>query len=341
MDEEPPSPVKKLRSPLLDKSFNNKTSITCMQVPEGLFESKAAEKHFSKFGKVLRIRLLPKKHMCIVEYDQQTSAERAVLNAGAFDGFMFDVTRTKPRVRRKSKRDDDPDWLPDLDVKAELSAMVGAPAYRITRQKPMELAVPRRQSLDLKVPVRKKTIIETPKKIKPPKYQPASGIESPVAVITVPTSLTTSEAAIELHRLRSRISLTSDEKWRTLDARDRVLRAWGGAGSRVKVGGATIGTCPDMCPEKELLHRLSEHQVMTLETVIDSDGVLEPWRAVKQYSRSSADQEIPMCYELRPASVLMRTSAYLLHEIADTTRQVYVKIIIAPIDRRPLLDIGF
>lgn len=69
-----------------------------MQVPDGLFENKAAEKHFSKFGKVLRIRLLPKKHLCIVEYDQQSSAERAVLNAGAFDGFMFDVTRTKPRV---------------------------------------------------------------------------------------------------------------------------------------------------------------------------------------------------------------------------------------------------
>ena len=61
---------------------------------------------------------------------------------------------------------------------------------------------------------------------------------------------------------------------------------------------------------------------MTLETLLDSDGELEPWRAVKQYSRSSADQEIPMCYELRPAPVLMRTCAYLLHEIADTKRQV-------------------
>lgn len=65
-------------------------------------------------------------------------------------------------------------------------------------------------------------------------------------------------------------------------------------------------------------------QVMTLETVVDSDGQLEPWRAVKQYSRSSADQEIPMCFELRPAAALCRTCAYLLHEIADTTRQVNV-----------------
>lgn len=72
--------------------------IRCTKVPEGLFDSKVVDKHFSKFGKVVGIKLLPKKQMCIVEYDHQSSAERAVLNAGAFDGFMFDVTRTKPRV---------------------------------------------------------------------------------------------------------------------------------------------------------------------------------------------------------------------------------------------------
>lgn len=37
--------------------------------------------------------------------------------------------------RRKSKREDDPDWLPDPEVEEELSAMMGAPTYRITRQK--------------------------------------------------------------------------------------------------------------------------------------------------------------------------------------------------------------
>lgn len=36
--------------------------------------------------------------MCIIEYDLPSAAERAVLNAGAYDGFMFDVTRTKARA---------------------------------------------------------------------------------------------------------------------------------------------------------------------------------------------------------------------------------------------------
>lgn len=36
--------------------------------------------------------------MCIIEYDQPTAAEKAVLNAGAYDGFMFHVARTKQKV---------------------------------------------------------------------------------------------------------------------------------------------------------------------------------------------------------------------------------------------------
>lgn len=339
MDPGPAFPRKVPKSPGVEPFGNPKSSITCSNVPDDLFEAATAKKHFSKFGRVQKIRLFPKKQMCIVEYEEPVSAERAVLNAGAFDGFMFDVTRSKQRTRRKSMLLDDPDWLPDPEVEKELSALSGMPVYRVPRQKPMDIE---NSSLPIKLPksplkinkstmkskknlVVKKTIVP-----KVPRQsvetttasQMASGIESPILVASTQTSMSTFEAAAELHQLRSRTSLTPDEKWRTLDARDRVLRAWGGAGSRLKVGGATIGTCPDMCPEKELLHRQAEHQVMTLETVLGSDGELEPWRAVKQYSRSSADQEIPMCYELRPASVLMKTCSYLLHEIADTTRQV-------------------
>ncbi|XP_047029804.1 protein xmas-2 [Helicoverpa zea] len=323
------SPRKKLKSPLQDAIINPKTSVTCSNVPDSLFDAAAAKKHFSKFGRVQKIRLFPKRHICIIEYDQPSSAERAVLNAGAYDGFMFDVTRRQARVRKRSTRkDDDPDWVPDSDVEEELSAMGGAPTYRVTRQKsmdvepevktpPSKLRIPARSlkqtPLKKKLPIREKKLVIV---------QPAKDIEAPVAIVTTQTTLSTLEAATELNQLRTKVSLSPDEQWRILDARDRILRAWGGAGSRIKVGGATIGTCQDMCPEKELLHRQAEHQVMTLETVVDSDGELEPWRAVKQYSRSSADQEIPMCYELRPAPVLMRTCAYLLHEIADTKRQV-------------------
>ncbi|XP_026734509.1 uncharacterized protein LOC113498627 [Trichoplusia ni] len=330
--QSPTSPRKKLKNQFQEATINPKTSITCSNVPDCLFDATTAKKHFSKFGRVQKIRLFPKRHMCIIDYDQPSSAERAVLNAGAYDGFMFDVTRSKARVRRRSvKTENDPDWVPDSDVEEELSAMGGTPTYRITRQNTMDVepdSKPVEPQIKLKMPparvmrpsqMKKKAPVRVKK---PPVVQSASVMEDPVVITTTQTTLSTSEAALELHQLRSKVSVTPDEKWRILDARDRILRAWGGAGSRIKVGGATIGTCQDMCPEKELLHRQAEHQVMTLETVVESDGELEAWRAVKQYSRSSADQEIPMCYELRPAAVLMRTCAYLLHEVADTKRQV-------------------
>lgn len=70
----------------------------CTNVPESLFEPNAASKHFSKFGRVVRIKLFPRKQACVIEFDQPSAIERAVLNAGAYDGFMFDVTRMKARV---------------------------------------------------------------------------------------------------------------------------------------------------------------------------------------------------------------------------------------------------
>ena len=41
--------------------------------------------------------------------------------------------------------------------------------------------------------------------------------------------------------------------------------------------------------------------------------------AVKEYSRSSADQEEPLPHELRPSGVLSRTMDYLVTQIMDQT----------------------
>ena len=40
-------------------------------------------------------------------------------------------------------------------------------------------------------------------------------------------------------------------------------------------------------------------------------------RAVKEYSRSSADQDVPLPHELRPAGCLQRTMDYLVAEVID------------------------
>lgn len=48
--------------------------------------------------------------------------------------------------------------------------------------------------------------------------------------------------------------------------------------------------------------------------------------AVKQYSRSSADQETPLPHELRPESVLKMTMAYLLNRIVDLSEDTNTNI---------------
>ena len=47
----------------------------------------------------------------------------------------------------------------------------------------------------------------------------------------------------------------------------------------------------------------------------DNYAELDPLKAVKEYSRSSADQEEPLPHELRPAPVLKLTMDYLIRNI--------------------------
>ncbi|VDO07779.1 unnamed protein product [Rodentolepis nana] len=86
----------------------------------------------------------------------------------------------------------------------------------------------------------------------------------------------------------------------------------------------TIGNCPDMCPETERYLREFRHRVSLFETpqneANSGSGAffqMDHTRAVKDYSRSAADQAEPLPWELRPPEVLDRTMNYLLAAIAD------------------------
>ncbi|KAL1497614.1 hypothetical protein ABEB36_008544 [Hypothenemus hampei] len=72
-----------------------------------------------------------------------------------------------------------------------------------------------------------------------------------------------------------------------------------------------------MCPEKERLLREIQHQVSLYEQDGATRHCMDASKAVKQYSRSSADQEAPLPHELRPVSVLQMTMTYLMYNIMD------------------------
>lgn len=84
----------------------------------------------------------------------------------------------------------------------------------------------------------------------------------------------------------------------------------------IKRVSSTKGTCKDMCPEKERMMRVVTLQVASFE-YSDQGQQMDPKKAVKQYSRSSADQEIPLSHELRSEETLKTTMTYLLWNIID------------------------
>ncbi|XP_077965920.1 germinal-center associated nuclear protein-like, partial [Styela clava] len=102
---------------------------------------------------------------------------------------------------------------------------------------------------------------------------------------------------------------TDEEKLGILEKIDNLLRKKVVRQSDIKKAKTSIGTCPDMCPEKE---RYLRQQRKLLSAYEMEGGLVCHYKAVKEYSRSSADQEEPLPHELRPASVLQMTMHYIL-----------------------------
>lgn len=102
-----------------------------------------------------------------------------------------------------------------------------------------------------------------------------------------------------------------------LESRDKLIRLTTARNVDIRRAASTKGVCPDMCPEKERLSREAKHRVACFELEAGSKYVMNHTCAVKEYSRSSADQETPLPHELRPEPVLKLTMTYLLQNIMD------------------------
>uniref|UniRef100_A0A8D2NQL0 Germinal-center associated nuclear protein n=1 Tax=Zosterops lateralis melanops TaxID=1220523 RepID=A0A8D2NQL0_ZOSLA len=119
-----------------------------------------------------------------------------------------------------------------------------------------------------------------------------------------------------LSNLVGLVAETSEERYRLLEQRDKIMRQ--ARIRRTDLGKAktVVGTCPDMCPEKERYMRETRNQLSIFELLLGTDKV-DHAAAIKEYSRSSADQEEPLPHELRPSEVLSMTMDYLVTSIMD------------------------
>uniref|UniRef100_A0A6I8NSY1 Germinal-center associated nuclear protein n=1 Tax=Ornithorhynchus anatinus TaxID=9258 RepID=A0A6I8NSY1_ORNAN len=126
--------------------------------------------------------------------------------------------------------------------------------------------------------------------------------------------------------LMSRTAKTSEEKYRILEQRDKILRLAHIKRTDLDKAKPIVGTCPDMCPEKERYMRESRQQLSIFE-LLPGTSKVDHTAAIKEYSRSSADQEEPLPHDLRPSSVLSMTMDYLITHVMNkmegNTREWY------------------
>lgn len=286
----------------------NYNAIACTQIPELFLDKIVAKKYFSKFGKIKRFILRPKRLICTVEYESKEDAEKAFKNAGNFNGIDFVVSYAEHEVAHVQNTEE---WV-DPEVQAELEAM--SPGHRLgANLRPstgLTAQTLQKSNVVSRVPKITNTLATSNKLLK--EFTKGRQYSPQPEIIKVDSAVRN-----ELESMLKTPALTYEEKYRVLEARDKLIRLTTVRQTDIKKAVAAKGTCPDMCPEKERLMREFQRQVSTFEMAEEegSETTISHKKAVKEYSRSSADQEVPLSHELRSESVLQMTMLYLVHRI--------------------------
>lgn len=304
--------------------INVDNSITCSDVPTALLTKTAAKEHFTKFGNIVKITIRPKKHVITVIYMTKIEASAAYYGSGDYKGEKFHIEWTKLESAAKTtikKKDLQRNIVANLlkasddEIKSELEAMANV-EYNLHSTKGNELSDNALLPLKTKalggktaLPHEKATMKLEKAVAKVEKHDTESQIAKPNASIE------------ELQNIIHQVALTAEDKYKVLEARDRLMRLKRVKPASLATAKVTNGTCPDMCPEKERLMRESQRQVASYEQLDANEYRINHATAVKQYLRSSADQEEPMPHELRPVKSLKMTMSYLLHELVDLCEQ--------------------
>ncbi|CAG0907038.1 unnamed protein product [Cyprideis torosa] len=120
-------------------------------------------------------------------------------------------------------------------------------------------------------------------------------------------------------------AFSAADKYRVLDARDKLLKRQRVREQDLSKAKAMLGVCPDMCPEKERYGRQEQRNLSLFEMSSNSSAYeVDHMRAVKAYARSSADQEEPLPFELRPGKVLRMTMDHLIMNVAGECNEANV-----------------
>ncbi|XP_057553938.1 germinal-center associated nuclear protein isoform X2 [Hippopotamus amphibius kiboko] len=276
------------------------TAIQCKNIPDYLNDRSTLEKHFGKIAKVQRIYIRRSKKLAVVSFFDHASAALARKKGKGLhkDMAIFwhkkKISPNKKPFSLKEKQPSEGEAGPGSEDTPFQHSPLGKPVTRAATGSLLSKSSP----------------VKKPSLLKPPQFEGDPFDESSEV------SEGLGPCVSSLSALVGTVAETSEEKYRLLDQRDRVMRQARVKRTDLDKARTFVGTCPDMCPEKERYMRETRSQLSVFEVVPGTDQV-DHAAAVKEYSRSSADQEEPLPHELRPSAVLSRTMDYLVTQIMD------------------------
>uniref|UniRef100_A0A8C6RUG5 Minichromosome maintenance complex component 3 associated protein n=1 Tax=Nannospalax galili TaxID=1026970 RepID=A0A8C6RUG5_NANGA len=276
------------------------TAIQCKNIPDYLNDRTILEKHFSKIAKVQRIFTRRNKKLAVVHFFDHASAALARKKGKGLhkDMTIFwhkkKISPNKKPFSLKEKKPGDSEASQGSEDAPFQHSPLGKPIVRPAAG----------SLLNKSSPVKKPSLLKIHQFEGDPFDEGSEGSEGLGSCVS------------SISTLIGTVAETSEEKYRLLDQRDRIMRQARVKRTDLDKARAFVGTCPDMCPEKERYMRETRSQLSVFEVVPGTDQV-DHAAAVKEYSRSSADQEEPLPHELRPSAVLSRTMDYLVTQIMD------------------------
>uniref|UniRef100_A0A8C5IV17 Germinal-center associated nuclear protein n=1 Tax=Junco hyemalis TaxID=40217 RepID=A0A8C5IV17_JUNHY len=277
------------------------TAVQCKNIPDYLNDRTVLEKHFGQFAKVRRIMTRRNKKMAVLHFFDHASAVLARKKAKELHKDIvtfWQKKKTSPAKREfssKEKKAGEDEGRQSSEEQSYQHSPLRKPLIRSSASIVFFSSPAKKPGL------RKALQFEAELFDSSSEGQSSEGLG---------TSLSS------LSNLVGLVAETSEERYRLLDQRDKIMRQ-----ARIKrtdLGKAktVVGTCPDMCPEKERYMRETRNQLSIFELLLGTDKV-DHAAAIKEYSRSSADQEEPLPHELRPSEVLSMTMDYLVTNIMD------------------------
>ncbi|XP_071977632.1 germinal-center associated nuclear protein isoform X1 [Engystomops pustulosus] len=267
------------------------TAFCIKDLPNNLNKKAILHEHFKKYGKIQRINCRTAQKIAYVNFFNHNAAAAAKKSVKKLsnDAVAFWQRKKPSPTKKKGAQAQERDERPN-----EPESVLTASPVRTSLLRGMK-GSPLKKTLQFSID------------------NTETSASSSDTMLPLPPSL--------LH-LVGTVAETSEEKYRLLDQRDKILRQ-----ARVKRTGLDqakvfVGTCPDMCPEKERYMRDTRNQLSIYEFLPGTDK-LDHAAAIKEYSRSSADQEEPLPHELRPVPVLCMTMDYLVTYIMDQGEENY------------------